>query len=433
MKNNYLRLIIAIIIFSLLLISGCTSDQTNNENKDSTDENGDETDPCGNAIGNGYETISGPDIDAFEGDIDNPFRSLTIHPTNPDIILVGTEGNGFVKSIDGGNTWTRLRRGVRHSELGGYPEVYDIAWSESNPEIIYAATTGGPGPVTGMICSEAGIYKSIDGGETWARKNCNIPCSAILSVYVDPEDEDHAFVGIEDGKSSGTGFDFSDTFFTGGMYETNDGGESWELVELGPLDYKNTYVLFRFAKSANTLITYGLDSRYDPYSDEDIGFLKSVDGGYSWEEFAPDLKSIGVSYFDISSDGSNIYVVAEGVFYISNDGGDTWTSRDMETGALYFISVSPVDKNRVLYGKGADMYLSTDGLATEQKVIEIERSGDLHIADIVFAPSDPNIVYAITTGAYPSTSGYNLYKSSDGGASFTKIGNLRDDVLNVIP
>ena len=432
MKKQYLKLVIAIILVVFLLICGCISDQINNGSNDSTDENGDESDPCGNAIGNGYEIISGPDIDAFEGDIDNPFRSLTIHPTNPDIILVGTEGNGFVKSSDGGDTWVRLRLGIRNSELG-YPEVYDIAWSESNPDIIYAATTGGPGPVTGMVCSEAGIYKSIDGGETWVRKNCNIPCSAILSVYVDPEDEDHAFVGIEDGKSSGAGFDFSDTFFTGGMYETTDGGDSWQLVELGPLSNKNTYVLFRFAKNANTLITYGLDSRYEPLSEEDIGFLKSGNGGDSWVEFAPDLKSIGVSYFDISSDGYKIYVVAGGVIYISDDGGDTWTDKDMKTGALYFISVSPVDKNRILFGKGADLYLSTDGLATEIKVVEVEEVEDIHFADIVFSPNDPNIVYAITTGAYPYTSGYNLYKSTDAGESFIKISNLRDDILNVIP
>ena len=390
------------------------------------------SDDCGNDIGNGFEIITGPDIDAFEGDVDNPFRSLSVHPTDPDIILVGTEGNGFIKSTDGGKSWERFRLGLRHSELG-YPEIYDISWSQSNPEIIYAATTNGPGPVTGTIGSDAGIYKSTDGGQTWVRKNCNIPCSAILSVYVDPEDEDHAFVGVEDGKSTRIGTYYSDTYFSGGMYETTNGGESWDLVELGPLDYENTYVLFRYAKNASTLITYGLDSRYNQYSTDDIGFLKSNDSGFSWEEFAPELKSIGVSFFDISSDGKKIYVVVEGVFYISSDEGESWTSKDMHTGALYFVSVSPEDKNRVLFGKDADLYLSKDGLDTFEKVIEIERTGSIHFADIVFTPSSPNIVYAITTGDYPSTPGYNLFRSNNSGDSFTKIINLRTDVLNVIP
>ncbi|UCF49982.1 MAG: hypothetical protein JSU91_00440 [Thermoplasmatales archaeon] len=424
MKERYVS-ILTLFIISLLVLCGCTTNETNKNEAEK--ENETVSDECGNDVGNGFEIITGPDIDAFEGDVDNPFRSLSVHPTDPDTILVGTEGNGFLKSTDGGNSWERLRLGLRHSELG-YPEIYDISWSQSNPEIIYAATTNGPGPVTGSIGSDAGIYKSTDGGQTWVRKNCNIPCSAILSVYVDSIDEDHVFVGVEDGKSTRTG-----TYFSGGMYETTDGGERWELVELGPLDYQNTYVLFRCSKDEGTLITYGLDSRYDKYSTDDIGFLKSNDSGFIWEEFAPELKSIGVSFFDISSDGSKIYVVAEGVFYISTDAGVSWTNKDMHTGALYFVSVSPADKNRVLFGKDADLYLSKDGLDTFEKVIEIERTGSIHFADIVFAPSSPNIVYAITTGDYPSTPGYNLYRSNNSGDSFTKIVNLRTDVLNVIP
>jgi len=47
------------------------------------------------------------------------------------------------------------------------------------------------------------------------------------------------------------------------------------------------------------------------------------------------------------------------------------------------------------------------------------------ISDIVVSDSDPNICYVITTG-------YDFYKSSDAGASFNKILNLRDDILNVI-
>ena len=105
----------------------------------------------------------------------------------------------------------------------------------------------------------------------------------------------------------------------------------------------------------------------------------------------------------------------------------------MHTESLYFVAVSPNDKKRVLYGKSTDLYLSTDGLDTERKVIETEPVEDNEFSDIVFSPSDPNIVYAITTGAYPATAGYDLYKSTDAGESFSKIINLRDDVLNIIP
>ncbi len=60
-------------------------------------------DPCGNALGNGDKIIQGPP-GPDGADRDNPFRSLTVHPTNPNILIVGTERNGFLKSTDDGAT-----------------------------------------------------------------------------------------------------------------------------------------------------------------------------------------------------------------------------------------------------------------------------------------------------------------------------------------
>ena len=81
---------------------------------------------CENEVGNGLEIIQGPD--GPEGaDHDNAFRSLTVHPSDPEILLIGTKRNGFVKSTDGGESWTRCRGGLRHTN-NGYPEVWDIAF-----------------------------------------------------------------------------------------------------------------------------------------------------------------------------------------------------------------------------------------------------------------------------------------------------------------
>lgn len=109
-------MLIAIVIVAFLLFSGCTTEQdgldqtdvidntddTNETDSGSSNQNGDEFDSCGNVDGNGYVIISGPSGPEHEGDRDNPFRSLTIHPNNSDIVMVGTERNGFVKSVDSG-------------------------------------------------------------------------------------------------------------------------------------------------------------------------------------------------------------------------------------------------------------------------------------------------------------------------------------------
>ena len=117
---------------------------------------GEPLEDCGNAVGNGNEIISGPS--APEGqDRDLVFRSLLVHPTDPKIVLMGTERNGIVKTTDGGATWTRHRQGLRWSPGIGYPEFYDTAISPSDPQIAFAATVDSPGPIAGDYPSAIGI------------------------------------------------------------------------------------------------------------------------------------------------------------------------------------------------------------------------------------------------------------------------------------
>jgi len=122
--------------------------------------------PCGNESGNGNDIIQGPD--GPEGaDSDQAFRSLTVHPSDPDTILMGTERNGFVLSTDGGSIWKRLRKGLRHTDTL-YPEIWDVAFDPTDPAVIFAATLNSPGPVTGDYPSFiAGVYKSTDSGASF--------------------------------------------------------------------------------------------------------------------------------------------------------------------------------------------------------------------------------------------------------------------------
>jgi hypothetical protein len=174
---------------------------------------GQTTGDVGNDVGNGLEVVHGPDApdETNNADRDNPFRSLTPHPLDADIVLLGTERNGFVKTVDGGQTWTRHRLGLRHTP-SGYPEVWDIAYDPEDPSIVYAATLDSPGPVTGDFpSSSGGVYRSDDGGDTWSRKNCGLTSSRITSVAVLGEDTSVVVIGVEGGTAS---FDsLKDVFF----------------------------------------------------------------------------------------------------------------------------------------------------------------------------------------------------------------------------
>ncbi|MEE8402738.1 MAG: hypothetical protein V3R93_03200 [Candidatus Hydrothermarchaeaceae archaeon] len=373
-------------------------------------------DECGNEPGNANEIIPGPSGHEGDYNIDNPFRSLTIHPENPDIVLVGTERNGFLKSTDGGLSWTRHRKGIRHdkpvegappSELG-YPEIYDIAMSESNPDIIYAATTGGPGPLAGEYGDDGGMYKSTDGGKTWKRRNCGLGNSWVWSVHISPDNPDEVVIGIAGGEVSGWGLPISGEYYEGGIFRTTDGGDNWNRVDVGTYDNVSAYRIIASARSNPSLLIVSGFNMID--GSKSLGFAKSMDGGKTWETFANELKVQGIDYFDISSDGSVIYAAASNIYKIlkSEDGGNSWGEYAIGTSG-YAIAVSPSDPRRVLFSKAHGVFLSTDGLKTEKQVIELTTSGHEHVSDMVFAPSDNNIVYVITSGSY------NLYESNDGG------------------
>jgi len=431
MKLNILRVVVPLFLILVLLLCGCATDQNtpnqddaNGDNNGTTDEfDEDESDPCGNDIGNGAEIVFGQ-VTPNDWNPDNPFRSLIVHPTNPDIILIGTEANGFVKSIDGGQTWARFRYGLRHNVAGGeqlYPEVYDIDWSESNPDIIYAATTSGPGPLAGPDAGTGGIYKSTDGGETWVRKNCGLDSGWIFSVHVSPDNPDLAVIGISGGETTGSWGNIKiGDYFDGGIFRTTDGGENWLRVEIATNDNKNEY---KYIKSQpdnpSVLYTFGVNWGG---TFPNIGFYKSTDVGETWTAFAPDLKDRVITYFDVSSDGSVIYVVDEFRIMKSVDSGETWSEYDLHTSG-YVIEIFHDNPDRVLFSKVDGVYLSEDGLLTETKVIDVTGR---HPSDIAIAPSDSNIVYAIGIG-------YDVYKSIDGGRTFTNIVNLREDVLEDIP
>ena len=134
-----------------------------------------------------------------------------------------------MKSTDGGSTWVRLRRGLRHNgDL--YPEIWDIAFDPTNPSIIYAATLDSPGPVTGDYPSSiAGVYKSIDGGQVWSRTNCGLINSRITSVQVDAGNPSTVIIGVEGGEASFSAL--QGQYFDGGIYRSTDAGACWSKLD----------------------------------------------------------------------------------------------------------------------------------------------------------------------------------------------------------
>ena len=309
------------------------------------------------------QIVSGPPGPELPKDRDSVFRSLTVDPSDADIVFLGTERNGFVRSLDGGQTWTRHRMGFR-SDGTSYPEVWDIDISLSDPDVLLAATLDSPGPPTGLR-GQPGLYKSTDGGETWSQMNCGFTTSRVVSIRIDPSNPDVAVAGLEGGFPSYTG---DSNFYPGGIFRTEDGGENWTRVEIGPNDERSGFWIMQTVPTdPPTFITFGTDIN-DPSMN--LGFLRSIDLGRTWQFFASELRNRPIDSFGVSSDGRAIYANEGGTYFgwISRDGGESWSqSSILQVNGP--IAVSPVNPNLVLFASFDDVRRSTNGLGTVQVVL----------------------------------------------------------------
>ena len=362
--------------------------------------------------------VSGPPGPAGP-DNDSVFRSLTVHPTDPEVVILGTERNGFVGSNDGGQTWTRLRAGLR-SDSGVYSEVWDIDISPSDPDIIMAATLDSPGPILGTAPTlHAGIYRSEDGGQNWVQLNCGFTTSRATSVRMHPDDPDFVVAGLEGGEASYS--DPNGGHYNGGIFRTENGGESWQRVEVGENDELNGFLVMTVVPTTPpTFVTFG--KNFDDLS-VNLRFIRSIDNGKTWEFFGNELRNKRISSFTVSPDGQTMFADEGGTYFgwISRDVGETWTRSDTVQ-VNGDVAVSPLDPNLILFISPGEIRRSTNGLVN----VSVVFTDDVKFREIVFASSRPTTVYA-------EAEGYLLYGSDDSGATWRFMANVRKDVLNIQP
>jgi hypothetical protein len=323
---------------------------------------------------------------------------------------MGTERNGIVKTIDGGVTWQRLRKGMRHSATT-YPEVWDIAVSPSNPQLVVAATADSPGPITGDYpSSNAGVYLSSDAGGTWKRSDCGLKNSYALCVRFNPRDPGTIVLGIGMGKST-----FSALLgqsFDGSLMHSNDNSLNWIASATPTGADKNVFWVLRpYGSGTGGFITFGLNIN-EP--SENLGFLRSEDGGLHWNTFAPSLRSRLIATFDVSTNGQILYAIERDAFSIlkSINNGSSWDELTIPANGP--VRISPSDNEVVLFCEGEKVFRSVNGLQSYDLVLTAMDRVD----DIEFAPSKPSQVFL-------ATKSYHIYKSTDSGLTWSHLINLR--------
>jgi len=266
--------------------------------------------------------------------------SVIIHPTNPEIVWLAALGSpfgpneerGIFKTTDGGRTWKKTL--FVNDETGGRV----LAINPGNPAELYAGMYRGFRKgwdiISGGPASEGGIYKSIDGGDTWTKLSTGLPSNLIGKIDIDVARTNPRIVyamveapGAE-----------------GGLYRSDDSGASWKLVNnSGGIRARPFY--FHYVdinpKDENDLWV-GAVQQY-----------RSADGGKTFRTLpTPHADNHGIWFNPDNPD----YAIQcnDGGANVTRDGGRTWSSiLNQPTAELYMVSVDE-QYPYMLYGPQQD-------------------------------------------------------------------------------
>lgn len=354
---------------------------------------------------------------------DNMFHSLALDPADANIVYAGTETNGMFKTTDGGRTWARLRKGLKCTiNQTGYSQIFDVVVDPKNPQILYAATVNGPGP-TGNV-----LYPSNSGGvykSTDGGKTWRQKVRGFTNTYA-------IYVLIDSTNTNrlyagigGVKSTFpltNNIFYEGGILMSNDAGETWTPLNL-PLGVSTNIFIDMVIRSVDQKTIYASGQLHRNDAPTAYGLVKSSDGGATWSFANPPGTTI--YGFDVYKKNPNIIYghddSAQRRVYKSIDGGGTWSAIP---NASFFgtIRIHPRDSSVIFTTSFHGVRKSTDGLLNSRTVYEdAELTSAQQMLDIEISESNPNVVWACAKG-------YFLYKSTDGGNTFVKITALRDSV-----
>jgi photosystem II stability/assembly factor-like uncharacterized protein len=305
----------------------------------------------------------------FQNEAVHSVGDVAVHQKDTSVVWVGTGeranrqssswGDGVYKSVDGGESWRNM--GLRDSR-----HIGRIVMDPRNPDIVFVAAMGhlwGPN-------QERGLYKSTDGGEHWTRVLWVDENTGAVDVAIDPQRPEIMYAAMYQRRRRPWGFHGGGP--GSGLYKSVDGGESWTKLTNAGLD--NGLATGDIGRIGITI--YASDPRIvyisleqgerfnasTAYEQRLAGLYRSEDRGESWSlqsDWNPRPMYASQPTVD-PNDDQRVYML--NAYSFSDDGGKTFTvPREHRThGDDRFVWVDPNDSRHVMKADDGGLGISYD-------------------------------------------------------------------------
>jgi hypothetical protein len=249
-----------------------------------------------------------------------------------------------------------------------------------------------------------GIWKSLDAGMSWLPMSDNLPQIGVSGIAIDHADSDIIYIA--------TGDDDAGDTTSVGVFKSIDGGATWNQTGLNPSNSPSSMNDIYINPNDSNMLWVATNS----------GVYKTTDAGVSWSQtLSGNIKDIKVK----PGDPTTVYAVTSNRFYKSTNSGDSFSlisSGLPTTSSRLVIDITPNNSQYVYVfresGGTVSVYRSTDSgtnFTTRTTAISTFSAGQAWY-DLAMGVSSTN-AEEVYVGCL------NVWKSSNGGTTFTKLNN----------
>lgn len=323
----------------------------------------------------------------FEDAASTAIGDITIAPSNPDVVWIGTgesnifrssnAGSGVYKSVDGGKTWV-------HKGLTSTYTIPRIVIHPTNPDIVYVAASGSEWTNN----SDRGIYKTVDGGNTWKKVLFINESTGIIDMVIDPSDPNTLYASSWQRVRKKWNDPRNEKGYSeSGIYKSTDGGENWLSVNNGlpegrfrgrigiDISRSNPNVLYSFIDNYELAPKDTTKDETDAYGRPTGGRIKgatvykTTDKGKSWFQVSETndyMLQLSGTYGWVfgqvrvdPKDENKIFVMGLGL-NVSTDGGKTFKELDGMHSDHHGVWIDPENTNYLVNVNDGGLAISYD-------------------------------------------------------------------------